>query len=195
MKITTFGIAIMTLCVSLGFLPATASDFTLEIFGNANMDDTIDELDIEYVQGIIDGTNEPTQFADANYDGLIDEKDIDRIKDIISRTEKELTLIDTARRTVTVHKPINRMIEIGFTSTEVLRLLKVESEKIVGVGDYTLQKKAFFPEFNESQNVGTSSSPNYELILELQPDLIILYAAGHSIGHRLRIGLNSLADF
>jgi iron complex transport system substrate-binding protein len=72
MKITTLGIAVMTFCALLSFIPATASDFTLQIFGNANMDDTIDELDIEYVRGIIDGANEPTQFADANYDGVID---------------------------------------------------------------------------------------------------------------------------
>jgi len=174
------GIVVIALCASLAFMPASASDFTLQIFGNANMDDTIDELDIEYVQGIIDGTNDETDLADANYDGVIDEDDIAQIGLITRGEEKKLTLIDTAERTVTVDKPVNRIIEIGFTSSEVLRLLKVESEKIVGVSDYTLQKKTFFPEFSESQNVGSSSSPNYELILELQPDIILLYAAGHS---------------
>lgn len=54
-------------------MPAVAADYTLGIFGNANMDDTIDEDDISYVEGIIDGTSEETQLADANYDGTIDE--------------------------------------------------------------------------------------------------------------------------
>lgn len=37
-------------------MPVNASDYTLAIFGNANMDDTIDERDIEYVDGVINGT-------------------------------------------------------------------------------------------------------------------------------------------
>ena len=76
MNKTVFGIAVLTLCVSLAFIPASAADFTLQIFGNANMDDTINELDIEYVQGIIDGSKDKTELADANYDGKIDEEDI-----------------------------------------------------------------------------------------------------------------------
>jgi len=63
-----------------------ASDFTLKVLGNANMDDTIDENDIKYVEGIIKGKNDVTKLADANYDGKIDEKDISQINSIISGT-------------------------------------------------------------------------------------------------------------
>ncbi|HQI68361.1 MAG TPA: hypothetical protein P5045_08325 [Methanothrix sp.] len=35
----------MMACISLVTSPATAADYTLGIFGNANMDDTIDEKD------------------------------------------------------------------------------------------------------------------------------------------------------
>jgi iron complex transport system substrate-binding protein len=155
-------------------------NFTLEIFGNANLDEDVDEKDVAYVEGVIKGTNKATNLSDANYDGKIDALDIDRIGEIINGKEKELTLIDTAGRTVTVHEPIDKMIEIGFTSSEVLRSLKFEKDKIVGVGNYTLQKKAFFPEFSKTPNVGDSSSPNYEQIIKLQPDLLLVYAAGHS---------------
>ena len=155
-------------------------NYTLDIFGNANMDEDINERDIAYLEGVISGTNAATNLSDANYDGKIDAQDIDQIKEIINGTEKELSLIDTAGRTVTIHEPVNRIIEIGFTSSEILRSLKVEKDKIVGVGNYTLQKKTFFPEFSDSPNVGDSSSPNYELIVKLQPDLLLLYAAGHS---------------
>ena len=34
-------------CMSLAVTPAIASDYTLGIFGNANMDDIMDEDDIE----------------------------------------------------------------------------------------------------------------------------------------------------
>lgn len=154
--------------------------FALDIFGNANMDQDIDENDIAYLEGVIKGTNDATNLSDANYDGKIDAQDIEQIKEIINGTEKDLTLIDTAGRIVTVHEPIERLIEIGFTSSEVLRTLKMERDRIVGVGNYTLQKEAFFPEFSDAPNVGDSSSPNFELIVKLQPDLVLLYAAGHS---------------
>jgi iron complex transport system substrate-binding protein len=75
-------------------MSAIGSDYTLSIFGNANMDDAIDEYDIEYVERIIAGTNEETQLADANYDGQIDEADIAQIELIILGEEKELTIID-----------------------------------------------------------------------------------------------------
>jgi len=63
---------------TLAVTPAAASDYTLGIFGNANMDDTIDEDDIEYVEEIIEGTNGRTELADANYDGEINDGDITR---------------------------------------------------------------------------------------------------------------------
>ena len=45
------------------FMPAVASDYTLQIFGNANMDEDVDKEDIAYLQGIINGTNEPTKLG------------------------------------------------------------------------------------------------------------------------------------
>jgi iron complex transport system substrate-binding protein len=39
-------------------IPSTALDDVLEVFGNANMDETIDEEDIAYVKGVIEGKNE-----------------------------------------------------------------------------------------------------------------------------------------
>lgn len=155
-------------------------DFTLDIFGNANMDQNIDENDITYLKEVIKGTNDATNLSDANYDGKIDAQDIEQVKEIINGTEKDLTLIDSAGRTVTIKEPVKRIVEIGFTSSEVLRSLKVERDKIVGIGNYTLQKNAFFPEFSDAPNVGDSASPNYELIIKLQPDIVLLYAAGHS---------------
>ncbi len=46
--------------ISLGLLlilSASAHEFTLDIFGNANGDELIDEEDRNYVQGILDGKN------------------------------------------------------------------------------------------------------------------------------------------
>ena len=44
---------------------ANETGFTLGIYGNANMDQIIDESDIVYVEEIISGTRESTDLADA----------------------------------------------------------------------------------------------------------------------------------
>jgi|GEM_PF-4022682 len=74
MKKIAFGISVMVLCVSMTFMPANASDFPLSVFGNANMDDTIDEKDVAYVEGVIKGTNPATNLSNANHNGRIDAK-------------------------------------------------------------------------------------------------------------------------
>ncbi len=76
---TFFSILVsFALCLSLVVMPAGADGDlfsqaykdTLTVYGNANLDEIIDEDDIEYVRWIIDETEDETQFADANYDGV-----------------------------------------------------------------------------------------------------------------------------
>jgi iron complex transport system substrate-binding protein len=58
------------ICMMLVAMPSSASDL-LEVFGNANMDNTINEKDVAYVEGVIKGKNAATNLSDANYDGKI----------------------------------------------------------------------------------------------------------------------------
>jgi iron complex transport system substrate-binding protein len=182
MKRIDCGVMVIALCISLAVMPADASDFTLEIFGNANMDDTIDEQDIEYVQAIIDGTNDETDLADANYDGTIDEDDIVQIEQIISGVEKELTLIDSAERVVTVQKPVSRIVLTHPHTLETLRTLDVPTDLIVGIAQDKYDR-SFFPEFSDVPSIGWRWTPNVEEIVKLRPDVVILYGRGGSQGN------------
>jgi len=174
MRITAFGIVVMTLCASMAFIPAVASDFTLGIFGNANMDDTIDELDIEYVQGIIDGSNEKTDLADANYDGVIDEKDVAQIKLIILGEETMLTFLDIFNEAETIKKPIERLANLGFYSIEITRVLDAMDILLPIVGYDRSNQPVFYPEFSTWPVVGyTPDNCDYETILSLEPDAIM----------------------
>jgi iron complex transport system substrate-binding protein len=182
MKRITCDVVVIALCVSLAVMPADASDFTLEIFGNANMDDTIDEQDIEYVQGIIDGNNEATELADANYDGEINDEDIAQIELIICGEEKELTLIDTANRTVTVPMPIERIVAAGLPDGVIIPVQLGASDKIVGMSNeahkYTDTYPSYYPlsdaapELKDIPSVGSYNDPNLEMIVSLKPDVI-----------------------
>jgi len=148
------------------------------------MDDTIDESDIEYVQSIIDGTNEATELADANYDGEINEDDIAQIELIISGEDEELTIIDADGRVVTVKKPVEHVILLSTYPAEAMRILGVQ-DKVVGVSDTVHQDDVCFPEFSKLPEVGSSSSPDYEEILSLNSDLVIAFSKGDEHADKL----------
>ena len=173
------GVLVLALCMSLVVGPVGAADYTIDIFGNANMDDTIDELDIEYVQGIIDGTNDETELADANYDGEINEEDIAQIELIISGEEEVLTVIDSAGRIVTVPQPIERIVTAGIPALRNVVILGA-ADKVVGIDSSTADggMKYFcvqaHPELLDLPTIGTDSEPNMETILELKPDVIFI---------------------
>ncbi len=155
-------------------LPALAESFTLKIYGNANMDEAIDDQDISCVQGIIDGKEKSTELADANHDGVVNAEDIDQIEHIIQGDEDALTLIDTANRTATLKMPIERIVAVSDDSAEALKVLHA-TDKVVGVSIETLENFVYLPEFNQTPNVGKWSEPDIERILTLNPDLVISY--------------------
>ncbi|MFZ2472208.1 MAG: ABC transporter substrate-binding protein [Methanothrix sp.] len=169
-------ILFMMLLVSLALAVslAGASDSTLQIFGNANMDGNIDEDDIAYMQGIIKGTNEPTKLADANNDSIIDEIDVSQIVKIIEGNETDLTIIDSSGRVLTVKLPINRVVAFNNHQVETMRSIKTD-DKIVGVGS-DIKNDEILSEFYEYPNVESTKSPNYEEILKLNPQVVFLFA-------------------
>jgi iron complex transport system substrate-binding protein len=168
--------ALMLLALSgvlLCILPSAAA-FTLDIFGNANMDDTINADDIAYLQGIINGTSKENELADANFDGTVDQKDIEQIKHVIQGDEETLTLIDTANRTVTLKMPIRKIIAVTGDAAEAIRVLHA-TDKVVGVSVDTLDDATYLPDFSKMPSVGKWSEPDIEKILTLEPDLAISY--------------------
>jgi len=159
-------------------MPAFASDYTLGIFGNANMDDRIDEKDIDYLKGVISGTNPATNLSDANYDGKIDAHDIDQIKYIISGDERNLTLetftIYEEAKVVTVPKPVKRIVVLPICNGEAMMCVN-SADKVVGVGSGFSEDKnrAIFPLLSQLPTVGKWSDPDIEAIVSLDPDLVI----------------------
>lgn len=169
-------LAILASCV-LAVMSANAHDFTLSVYGNANMDDIIDNNDITYVQGIIDGSDRATDLADANCDGQIDESDIDQIDSIISGKATELKLIDNEGVTVTVEKPAESIATLFLGALRPVIHLKA-IEKVVGIGSNSLSRPDdvvelhAHPELRKLPGIGTTSDPSKETIITLKPDVI-----------------------
>ena len=169
----------LALCFALSAMPCSAGDFTLNVFGNANMDDSLDAEDIDYAKDVISGTKEATNLTDANYDGKIDERDIDQITLMINGTEMKLTFIDDSDRIVTVHKPIQRIATLNYRFPELLIAIGAK-DKIVGVEERFKTRTKDIAEACDMMDVlvcGTSDEPDYEQILDLKPDVVIAVAS------------------
>ncbi|OPY51538.1 MAG: corrinoid ABC transporter substrate-binding protein [Methanosaeta sp. PtaU1.Bin060] len=171
---TTNALNLLALCVFLTAVPAAATEFTLEIFGNANMDDTIDEADIAYVEEVIKGTKESTNLTDANNDGTVDEKDVEEIKSIMNNVEKELTFIDCDGKKVTIRMPLKIIVASGDSSVEAVRVLQ-SGDQIVGIDEKTLNDfKKWLSDLGAMPSVGATSELDAEKIIELNPDVVVL---------------------
>lgn len=178
----TYIILFLSMLFAFSILPgsanASAADYVLEIFGNANLDDSIDENDIAYINDVIKGTSAATELSDANYDGKIDEDDIAQVEKIINGNPEKLTLIDGANRTVTIDEPISRVVVIFPHALETLRTLKVPIDCIVGAAkQYPEYDPGFFPEADSLLDVGKRWDPDIEKIVTLKPDLVLFTAS------------------
>jgi iron complex transport system substrate-binding protein len=154
---------------------SSEDDEPLGIYGNANMDDTIDMRDTTYIKLVIFGKKPETDLADANYDGKVSMLDVGQTKLIILGKEKKLTVIDTCDRVVTVNLPIKTIIPGYYAIATAIKSVGAE-EKVIGVEAMIKEKKTLYPELSKLPSIGSTMSPgpDYEKIFELKPDLFIL---------------------
>ncbi|OPY54593.1 MAG: iron-dicitrate transporter substrate-binding subunit [Methanosaeta sp. PtaU1.Bin112] len=173
-------VSVMLICILANHMPAMASEFVLEVFGNANMDDVIDQTDIEYAKAIINKTTESSKLADANLDGKVDEADIAQIRSIISKDEKQLGIVDSSGRSVLVPRPVNRIVSLSIDDLRVLAELGAV-DNIVGRPEYVdkyadkLIPLQAHPEIKDIPSAGGYKTPNIEIMLSLKPDVIFAY--------------------
>ena len=171
-------IAIVLCALFFVALPSTASaseDETLDVYGNANEDDIIDMRDLTFTARMILRLEDETDLADANYDGRVSVADMTQIGLIILGRESKLTLVDGADRIVTVNKPVERIASTDPMIYELMTILEAEG-RVVGVNGYTAMYTTLYPGISELPVIfpgGLSGTPDYELIFELEPDILI----------------------
>ena len=100
------------------------TDGRLMIYGNANMDDFLDEGDVEYLQKIIDKKVSATKYSDANQDGKVDSEDIAMVQKMIKREKMEIfynvSFTDTAQK---IHFPVSKIVPIVNEATVSMKIL------------------------------------------------------------------------
>ena len=159
------------LLVAFSGIAAGQNQETLGIYGNANLDDTIDMRDITFTARIICWLEEPTDLADANHDGEIDVGDMTQIGLIILGRVKKLTIIDSNDRIVTLDMPIERVIALSTGGPAAPLCLLGVQDKLVG-SNGMIAKSPSYPDLHDLPSVGYPG-PDYEAIVELEPDLVM----------------------
>ncbi|MCQ2070306.1 MAG: hypothetical protein MJZ68_04175 [archaeon] len=87
-------------------------DSRLMVYGNADLDDDLDEQDIQMLKNIIAGDAEPNRYADANRDGTVDSKDIELVQKFIRGESATMFYDDTADGVGSVQFPVRSIMGI-----------------------------------------------------------------------------------
>ena len=83
------------------------------------------------------------------------------------------TIVDSENRTITLDRPVERVVPIVAWSYEPLYILRAQ-DKIVGVEKGSYVQYSYLPGMSDKPVVGTYKEPDYEKIIELKPDIVIV---------------------
>ena len=111
----------------------------------------------------------------ATHDGKVDSK----IGAARSFQAGKISIIDSAGRVVSVKMPIERVVAFNNEHVETMRSIKADN-KIVGVGTH-IKSNELLSEFYDYPSVGATKNPDYENLVKLNPDVVLLYATFSTI--------------
>lgn len=83
-------------------------------------------------------------------------------------------ITDSSGRHIEIYMPMNRIVPIGYSITEILKSMGSEN-KVVAVDEYAKKRTGLFPELSKLPSIGNTMSPDIETILELDPDLVVMW--------------------
>ena len=164
---------------------AVSSECRLWVVGNANMDDSIDQKDIDYVQSVIDGKNkapilnlgtnslsENVNMADVDRDGDVDEDDIAALKKLIKKDVSVIHYVDVDGVCNSVHYPIKSVVALYYNSIQQLYLLD-KQDLVVACDSGTSKGRPYSPELDSKAVLTERFDPSAETIMNFNPDVIL----------------------
>jgi iron complex transport system substrate-binding protein len=87
---------------------------------------------------------------------------------------ESIRIKDATGRSVQVKLPVKKLVVLTSDALEVIRALKAE-DLVSGVNTGIAKDPLFWPGLKNKPIVGSWRGPNYELIVELNPDIVIGY--------------------
>jgi iron complex transport system substrate-binding protein len=177
------GMVVMGALLGFGFgqgAGASASlgeGYALQVYGNANGDWYVDEADAAFLEAIVAGTEEATEFADANRDGVVDERDVEQVRRLIAGTADEIWLQDGNREPIRVRLPVRRIGVEYLSNAELMNVLGV-SDRVVALDSAAyILRDVYFPGRDDLLAMGQMhQNPAYEAIFEMELDAMFTFA-------------------
>lgn len=83
------------------------------------------------------------------------------------------TIVDSSNRSITIDKPVERIVPIVAWSYEPIYILGAQ-DKIVGVEQGSKVQYSYLTGMEDKPVIGTYKEPDYEKIIELKPDIVIV---------------------
>lgn len=95
-----------------------------------------------------------------------------------SSSSETVQIIDSANRTVEVPCPAESIVVLWNNPTEIIAALGA-TDRIVGIDTATQSdvELGYYPELKDVTVVGSSEDPNYEMIAQLDPDVVIMLSS------------------
>ncbi len=116
------------------------SSGTGTVYGNADGNCIIDQVDIAVIESIISGDRalKDFPFADANCDGVVDNKDLDMVKKIIAKKNVKVNVLDAEGEIVAVQYPVNSFIVLSGSNLAPLMTVLDVTDKVVAAAYSTI---------------------------------------------------------
>ncbi len=153
-------------------------DETLDVYGNANGDWTIDQKDTELIQKIIDDDTIDWRnlypFADANHDGEVDQEDIDQTNALIQGKAEYVNMHDGLGNYKHVRCNPERIAVDQIQICEYISIMGQGSKVVCGDFPASILGNAFY--FDQKiKSYGSNSAPDYEKLRSMDVDLYLTF--------------------
>lgn len=153
-------------------------DETLDVYGNANGDWTIDQKDTELIQKIIDDDTIDWRnlypFADANHDGEVDQEDIDQTNALIQGKAEYVNMHDGLGNYKHVRCNPERIAVDQIQICEYISIMGQGSKVVCGDFPASILGNAFY--FDQKiESYGSNSAPDYEKLRSMDVDLYLTF--------------------
>ena len=184
--IVIVGAAVAVVVLKGGSDKKDVGGYGLEIFGNVDGDNDVDQKDAELLQKYIDakekGQTPPpitTALADVNDDGVVNSKDVDEIKTIAKGKATQIHFLDGNGEEMIVSTDIQRIGAEYFCNTELCMILGV-IDKVVAVDYAPYQLKDFYFQ-DETQranvkNMASMNNPDYDMVNSFDLDVLFSFS-------------------
>ncbi len=166
------------------------SDCRLQVLGNADKNDYLDQKDVDKINKMIEENAEFDVMADANNDKVIDQKDVEFVKKLIDLKNSNKDKKDSEKESMDVWyiTADNKVQSAKYPATKIIccntqRGLDIAinigaQDKIVAINKYIEDYATkcdgtyMYRKFVDMQSIGDRGNPNLETITKIDADAI-----------------------